>query len=114
MKESEKESVEKRGVGFEERRQFDRKKLIVDVHFQGGDATGIANTSDISIGGLFLKTNTVFEIGEQLLMRITFGGEEAIFQGVIAYVEPGRGFGISFQNLSAESEAVLRKELDLI
>ena len=27
-----------------EKRGTDRKKLIVDVHFNGGDATGIANT----------------------------------------------------------------------
>ena len=32
-----------------ERRGGDRRKLIVDVRFDGGDGTGIANTRDIGI-----------------------------------------------------------------
>ena len=32
-----------------ERRDSDRKKLIVDVRFEGGDGTGIANTRDMGL-----------------------------------------------------------------
>ena len=35
-----------------ERRQADRRKLIINVNFEGGDSTGIANTRDIGVGGL--------------------------------------------------------------
>ncbi len=35
-----------------ERRHSDRKKLIVNVDYEGGDGTGLANTRDISNGGL--------------------------------------------------------------
>ena len=34
-------------VSKDNRRGSDRKKLIVDVRFDGGDGTGIANTRDI-------------------------------------------------------------------
>lgn len=98
---------------FIEKRKTERKKLIVDVHFEGGEATGIANTTDISIGGLFLRTNAEFEIGGQILMRLTFGGKEIILNGIVIYSEYGKGFGINFQNLTGEKEAILRKELDL-
>ena len=39
-----------------ERRGADRKKLIIDVKFGGGDGTAIANTRDIGIGGLYMTT----------------------------------------------------------
>ncbi len=96
-----------------DRRQFDRKKLIVDVHFEGGDATGIANTMDISTGGLFLKTNAALKVGGHLLMRLTCAGEDLILSGIVAYAEQGRGFGVSFQNLTPEKESTLKKELNL-
>ncbi len=96
-----------------DRRQSDRKKLIVDVHFEGGDATGIANTTDISTGGLFLKTNASLRIGGHLLMRLTCGGKDLILNGIVAYAETGKGFGISFQDLTAEKEILLKNELNL-
>ncbi len=96
-----------------ERRQTDRKKLIVDVHFEGGDATGIANTTDISIGGLFLKTNASLEVGKQILIRLTLSGKSLVIDGLVAYAEEGIGFGISFQNLNEEKLAVLKRELNL-
>lgn len=96
-----------------ERRQSDRKKLIVDVHFEGGDATGIANTTDISTGGLFLKTNASIDIGTKILLRLTLSGKTLILEGIVAYQERGTGFGISFQNLSNENETIIRNELNL-
>ncbi len=38
------------------RRGSERKKLIIDVRFDGGDGTGIANTRDIGSGGLYMTT----------------------------------------------------------
>lgn len=101
------------GANVFDRRQSDRKKLIVDVHFEGGDATGIANTTDISTGGLFLKTNAALRVGGHLLMRVTCGGKDLILNGIVAYSEPGRGFGISFQNMTPEKESALKNELNL-
>lgn len=96
-----------------DRRQSDRKKLIVNVDFEGGDATGIANTRDIGIGGLYMVTNAGFEIGMPLRMSLILGGEEVSLKGVVAYTDPGHGIGVRFQNLSEEEETLLKKELDL-
>ncbi len=46
-----------------ERRGSDRKKLIVDVRFEGGDGTGIANTRDIGVGGLHMTTTAMLDMG---------------------------------------------------
>jgi len=95
-----------------ERRGADRKKLIVGVKFNGGDATGIANTRDIGIGGLYMTTNTRLDIGTPIFMKMPFGAKEFSIEGVVVYTEPGHGVGIRFQNLSEEMEAALRNELN--
>jgi hypothetical protein len=96
-----------------ERRHSDRKKLIVDVKFDGGDATGIANTRDIGVGGLYMTTNARLKQGLPLMMRLTVGSREMSVEGVVAYIDPGQGVGIRFQNLSDEDKDLLVKELDL-
>ena len=96
-----------------ERRQSDRKKLIVNVNFEGGDATGIANTRDIGIGGLYMTTGAEFEVGTPIQMLLTLAGREVSLGGVIAYVDEGQGVGVRFQSLSEEDEALLKRELNL-
>jgi Tfp pilus assembly protein PilZ len=96
-----------------ERRYADRKKLIIDVNFQGGDATGIANTRDIGVGGLYITTKTTLDVGTPIFMRMTIGEKEVQLNGVVAYSDPERGVGVRFQELSKEDEALLKRELDL-
>lgn len=96
-----------------ERRGSDRKKLIVDVKFDGGDATGIANTRDIGVGGLYMTTTARLKQGLPIVMRLTVSGTELAVEGVVAYIDPGEGVGIRFHNLSDEAKDLLVKELDL-
>ena len=96
-----------------ERRQSDRKKLIINVNFEGGDGTGIANTRDIGIGGLYMITNAALETGTPLFMRMSLGGEEIGLDGVVTYADPDHGVGIRFQSLSEKNEALLKRELNL-
>ena len=96
-----------------ERRQSDRKKLIVNVNYEGGDGTGIANTRDIGIGGLYMITNAPLDVGTPLFMRMNIGGEELGIDGVVTYTDPNHGVGIRFQALSEKNEALLKSELNL-
>jgi len=96
-----------------ERRQSDRKKLIVDVHFNGGDATGIANTRDIGIGGLYMTTSAALDVGTLVFIKMTVGGGELALSGVIVYADPGHGVGVRFHGLTEENAAVLKNELEL-
>lgn len=96
-----------------ERRYTDRKKLIIDVNFKGGDATGIANTRDIGISGLYITTKTALETGTPIFMRMTIGEKEVAFNGIVVYSDPERGIGVRFQDLSKEDETVLKQELEL-
>ncbi len=96
-----------------ERRGSDRKKLIVNIKYSDGDATAIANSRDIGIGGLYMITNAVFEVGTPLFMNMSIGGEEMGLDGVVTYVDPGQGVGIRFQAVSEKNEEILKKELHL-
>ena len=96
----------------EERRKYDRSRLIVDVFYNGQDATGVASSQDISIGGLYLNTQASLPDGSVLLLRIPLpSGKEVIVNGEVVYVNPGKGVGVSFQGLSAESRGLLETEL---
>src|SRR5688500_12680545 len=96
-----------------ERRGSDRKKLIVDVNFDGGDATGIANTRDIGVGGLYMTTNARLETGTPIFMRMTVAGREITLNGVVAYTDPGQGVGVRFQDLSEANQEFLKRELEV-
>ncbi len=96
-----------------ERRQSDRKRLIVDVKFEGGDATGIANTRDIGIGGLYITTDAQLETGDEISMQMILSGKDFKVSGVVAYTDPGQGVGIRFKDLSEENERLLKKELEM-
>jgi Tfp pilus assembly protein PilZ len=97
-----------------ERRGSDRKKLIIDVQFSGGDATGIANTRDIGIGGLYMTTNAKLEIGTPIFMQMSVGDKQLSLGGVVVYSDPGHGVGVRFHELSPENESFLRDKLDLV
>lgn len=96
-----------------ERRGSDRKKLIVDVRFDGGDGTGIANTRDIGVGGLYMTTTATLDLGTPVLMSLAIGERSMNIKGVVVYSDPGHGVGIRFKDLSERDEAFLTGEFDL-
>jgi hypothetical protein len=98
-------------LSADERRQFDRSRLIVDVHFDGADSTGIAGTKDISLGGLYLSTQVPIPEGATLTLRIPLGGEHVIVKADVVYSNPGHGVGVRFHRLSDEAHAVMEREL---
>jgi hypothetical protein len=96
----------------EERREGDRSRLIVDVFFDGKDATGVASTQDIGAGGLYLNTQTDLPDGTLLLMRIPLGtDQQVVVNGEVVYSNPGRGVGVRFHGLSTADRAMLELEL---
>jgi len=101
------------GIGpHEERREFDRSRLIVDVFFDGKDATGVSSTKDISVGGFYMNTQTTIPEGSLLLVRIPFGqGRQVVCNAQVVYSNPGRGVGVRFQGLSDEARTLLEDEL---
>lgn len=99
--------------GQDERRHFDRSRLIVDVFFDGKDATGVASTKDISPGGFYMNTQAHLPEGSVLLVRIPLaGGKQVVANAEVVYSNPGRGVGLRFQSLSEENRLLIERGLE--
>lgn len=98
-------------ISPDERRQFDRARLIVDVHFDGAESTCIASTKDMSLGGVYLTTQSPLPLGVTLTLRIPLGGEHVIVKADVVYSDPGHGVGVRFHRLSDESRSLMEREL---
>ena len=99
------------GPALDERRGYDRSRLIVDVFFDGKDATGVASTRDLGPGGLYLNTQADLPQGALLLLRIPFARKQIVVNAEVVYCNPGRGVGLQFQGLSPEDQALLETGL---
>jgi hypothetical protein len=95
----------------EERRRYERSRLIIDVFFDGADLTGVAASQDISPGGLYMNTRAEIPEGSVLTLRIPVGGRDVVCNGEVVYSNPGRGVGVTFQGLSDEDRAHLEHAL---
>jgi PilZ domain len=96
----------------EERREHDRSRLIVDVFFNGADATGVASTKDISLGGLYMNTQADLPEGAVLLLRIPLKDDQQIVVNAeVMYSNPGYGVGVRFQGLSENDRALMERDL---
>jgi PilZ domain len=96
----------------EERRRYDRSRLIVDLFFNGADATGVASTKDISLGGLYMNTQADLPEGALLTLRIPFSDDEqVVVNAEVVYSNPGRGVGVRFHGLKEEDRALMQREL---
>ena len=96
----------------DDRRRYDRARLIVDVFFDGSDATGVASTKDISVGGFYMNTQTVIPEGSVLLVRIPFpDGKQVVANAEVVYSNPTRGVGLRFKSLSDENRELIEREL---
>ena len=96
-----------------ERRRTDRKKLIVDVRFDGGDGTGIANTRDIGVGGLYMTTTAPLGMGTPIVMTLNLAERTLHLNGTVVYSDPGHGVGVRFKELKDEDRDFLTIELEL-
>ena len=95
----------------EERRQYERSRLIIDVFYDGADLTGVASTKDISPGGLYMNTQAELPEGALLTLRIPLKGRDVVCNAEVIYSNPGRGVGVTFQGLSQEDRAHLEEAL---
>ena len=98
-------------ISPDDRRQYDRSRLIVDVHFDGAESTGVASTKDISLGGLYMTTQTRIPVGSMLALRIPIGSDHVIVTGEVVYSSPGEGVGVKFHKLADDTRRTLERGL---
>jgi hypothetical protein len=85
--------------------------LIVDVFFNGQDATGVASTKDISVGGLYMNTQADLPVGSVLTLKIPIGTENVVVNAEVIYSNPGHGVGVRFHGLTERDREMMQREL---
>jgi hypothetical protein len=90
-------------------RDFARARLIIDLFFEGTEATGLASPRDISAGGLYMNTLAVLPEGAPLVLRITLCGGQVVVNARVAYSNAGHGVGVHFYGISGEDRAAFER-----
>ncbi|MCS6874528.1 MAG: PilZ domain-containing protein [Pyrinomonadaceae bacterium] len=97
-----------------DRRRFERKRVKIEVSFyKGGQVIKTANTRDIGLGGLYIASDAEVKVGDLLSLTIDFEEGKFKAEAAVVYVDEGQGFGVRFQNLSKESEELLKKAIEI-
>ncbi len=98
----------------DDRRASDRSRIIVDVFFDGQDATGVASTKDIGAGGLYMNTQAALPEGALLTLRLPLGENEKdqiVVNAEVIYINPGLGVGVRFYDLPENTRAEIERAL---
>jgi hypothetical protein len=103
-------------------RRYDRKSALIPVVVRAAgnkvEAGVRLDAADLSEGGLFLRSDLLFEVGEDLSIEIPIGhGEVTVARGRVAWVTRGSGkkatagMGIEFARLSSHDRRALAESL---
>lgn len=95
----------------DERRQHERVTARIEVRFGRADEAARALRAyslNFSVGGLCLKTQKPYEVGERLSLDMTIEGEELSLIGVVAWVRSGVAIGVRFEDVKAEDRKRLQ------
>jgi len=103
-------------------RRYDRQDALIPVVVRAAGnkiQAGVRlDTADLSEGGLFLRSDLLFEVGEDLSIEIPLGdGKVTVARGRVAWVTRGSGkkasagMGIEFAKLSAHDRRALAENL---
>lgn len=103
-------------------RRHDRKNALIPVVVRAAGnriQAGVRlDTADLSEGGLFLRSDLLFEVGEDLTLEIPLAdGRVTVANGRVAWVTRGNdnkataGMGIEFARLSAHDRRALADSL---
>ena len=88
-------------------RRHTRVEAKVAGHVRTGDAAGAAEVENISVGGLFMKTNAPLPVGLALNIELQSAHETVHIAGKVVGTTP-LGVGVEFDALPAETERKLR------
>jgi uncharacterized protein (TIGR02266 family) len=85
-----------------DRREFARVPARVEVRLKAEQAARAlrAYSLNFSVGGICLKTQKDYQVGDQLQLSMTIEGRDFELRGVVAWVRPGVAVGVRFDELS--------------
>ena len=89
-------------------RQDERYSYLKEVELEFASGKRSARISDISLGGCYIDTIAQVPVGDPLTLHIaSTNGESMHFQGKVAYLLDGFGFGVEFVNVTEQQREFL-------
>jgi PilZ domain len=97
----------------EERRRSERHPFsaVADVLEPISKAGVSVRIADLSLNGCYADSLTVFPIGTTVSLSIRHSGRHFESLARVVYAKTGMGMGLSFENLPAEMQSMLREWL---
>ena len=94
-------------------RENPRKPCLINVNYSIQDRNFKSYLLDISIGGVFIETDSRFPIGKELVLTFSLPNRPHpfTFNGKIAW-SSDRGFGVRFDEISELQGDILRSFID--
>lgn len=93
-------------------RKDDRLSYLKEVELEFSSGKHSARISDISLGGCYVDTIAQIPVGEPITLHIAASyGESMRFDGKVAYLLEGFGFGVEFVDLSDKHREFLNRLL---
>jgi hypothetical protein len=94
-------------------RKEERLSYLKEIELEFASGKRSARISDISSGGCYIDTISQVPVGEPLTLYISNGdGEAQEFNGRVAYLLEGFGFGVEFIDLRDEHREFLSRLLN--
>ena len=105
--------MEPRENSPEDRRRAQRVPLPLEVEWESDSGKQhTSRISDISLSGCYVESLAQITVGERIRFKIELAlGEWIPLSGIIVYIHPQIGFGVSFTTLT---EGVKKQLADLI
>ena len=89
-------------------RQHDRKKCVITVDYATASRAFNDYIQDISTSGVFINTSEPFELGDEIVLVISFTGDQNPFKIPAEIVrQTDRGIGLRFNFQSQVQEAII-------
>jgi hypothetical protein len=90
-------------------RKQDRFTYLKEVILEFTSGRRTARISDISAGGCYIDTIVSVIVGDAVTIHISAtDGSSMPFNGQVAYILAGNGFGVEFLDLTSEHEEFLK------
>ena len=93
-----------------ERRNNERKKVLLEARWESMSRRHEARVDDVSLGGCFVNTFGHVELDEPVELQILLpSGEWLALKGTVVSYQPGVGFGMSFKFSGGGEERAVKE-----
>ena len=97
----------------DERRQFERVRLPMEVHWEGLSGKHVARVYDLSLSGCYVETLGQVAGGERVRLDIELPtGRWMSLEGDVVHAQANMGFGLRLVNLSGADRGMLAHLLE--